>query len=140
MSFKKKLGAVALLSAIMTGVAVSPALAAEGSFSSSVTQVRAGFTSREWSDRNATADATIVTLGACKTNSGGGTPSANNLSSVEVALIKNGSIIGSKKQACGSYSFARPGAGTYKFAIVAVNGSGGTQSREFLNANVFVSY
>jgi len=140
MGMKEKLGAVALLSAMMVGVVVSPALAAEGSFTSTVHQVRSGFSSREWSDRNRTSDQTRITLSNCRTNPGGKAASPRNLNSVEVALIKNGRIIGSKKQACGTYAFPRPGAGTFKFSIVAVNNSAGSASRHFLNADVKVSY
>jgi len=142
MRIRDKIGAIALLTAVIAGTAVTPAFAAaEGSFTSSLSQAQPGFGSRTWTDKNSTTQTTTVKLTGCKVNLGGAAPGSTTLKSVGVALIKNGSIVGNISKACGTYDFGRLGAGQYYFRISDVNGTPCCDNRIFLNASsVVVTY
>ena len=140
MRIKSKLSAILLTSAVLVGTVAGPAFAAaEGTFTSSTTQVQPGFGSRTWVDKNLTNQSTTVKLTNCKVNVGGGAPGSTPLTSVGVALIKNGAIVGNISQACGTYSFGDVPAGTYYFKISDINGTG-VGGRIFLNSTVVVTY
>lgn len=56
---------------LLAMVAGLPALAlAEGGWDSSLTNVRSGFTSRQWTDRNADANSTTSTISGCSRDDG----------------------------------------------------------------------
>lgn len=95
-------------------------MAAEGTINTSMTQVQPGFQSRTWADRNSTADATTVTLSACRVNRGGGAAGSVALRSVGLAMFQDEVIVGNIVKACGVYNFGRTPAGNYYFRITEV--------------------
>lgn len=78
MSTRSRGGTIAIAVALMVGL-LAPAASAEGSFDSDMTSVLTGFSSRTWSDRNADAAATRITLRGCTHDWAPGAPKSAEL-------------------------------------------------------------
>lgn len=123
------------------------AYAAEGSFTSYLTQVQPGFQSRTWTDNGSTSDSTSITLSGCAVNKAGAAYGSTSLSSVEITLYSNTGWFGTPRKlkslskACGTYSFGNYGSGSYWFVVSKINGNSSANRTIFLNAStVRVSY
>lgn len=138
---KTKISSVALLTAALV-LGVGTAAHAEGSYTSSMTQVQPTFWSRSWTDNNRDSSHTIVKLTHCKVNLGGKNPGSTALKSVTLEFSNAEGYSKTVTHACGTYDFGRPPrAATYgSFFVQAINGQTQAGAKIFLNADVSVSY
>lgn len=125
-------------------VGVTPAHA-EGNFTSKLVQVQPEFNSRIWTDRANDSSNTVVVLTNCKVNKSGAAPGTTPLGQVRVTLVKatsstHGTVVATKKQACGVCNFGVQPKGDYVFQIYSINENYVKNRQTFLNADVKVYY
>lgn len=129
-SVSRKLAVVMLFGSLVLGFA--GIASAEGSFSSAMSRVLTGYSSRTWVDKDLDATSTRIGLAVCRNaySNAGVTPTLQ-LSQVRSLLPDINK--GSKTYNCGSRGgyvnqyWGDVPAGTYRFTLVAVNGSAGYQ-------------
>jgi hypothetical protein len=122
----RRVFAAASMAACGLGMFAVPAHA-EGSWSSSVTDVRQGFESRRWDDRNSDGASTLVQFSNCTYKFAGGAKSGDHIAVELWRAIDNwpDSSKGSKTLYCNSSATGNWGdvqSSTYYFAIGPVNG------------------
>jgi hypothetical protein len=131
---------IAISLAIASGVllASSPAMA-EGTWSSYLSSVGTGFSSRTWSDNALDQVATTVKLSGCSMNTGGTFSSATLNLYREYGILPDISM-GSISNACNTSNWGQAlGADTYHFTIDKINGSTSSTPR-FSATSVVTNY
>lgn len=122
---KKHKMTMATVASLATLAIASPA-AAEGSWSSSITDALTGFNSRTWADNNNDANATKITFKNCTHNWGSATPK-----SAEVQLTRQTPWYqpddnrGRKTLNCGTSAtgdWGRQSSGSFHFTITKIGG------------------
>lgn len=123
---KTRVAAGVMLASI--GIA-GPALAAEGSWTSSMSGVLTYFDSRTWTDHNSTTNSTNITLGYCYDDRG---PSSPYTTSTQLQLTKEAPWYlpdenrGRKNFACDgrmyTNAWGQQPSGNYHFTVQLING------------------
>ena len=120
----KKNHKLAISLAVLAGVLIvsNPAMA-EGSWTSYLSSVGVGFSSRTWSDNALDQVATTIKLSGCSMNTGG-TFSSTNLNLYREYGILPDISMGSISNGCSTSSWGQAlGADMYHFTIDKINGS-----------------
>ncbi|AGW41804.1 hypothetical protein O159_17660 [Leifsonia xyli subsp. cynodontis DSM 46306] len=120
----------------------------EGCWFSKLSQVQPTFVSRIWIDKGLTRNSTVVFLGGCKANSGGGTPVAAKVKSITLTLQSLGDdqpaplwhdFKSVRLPGCGTFDFGRAvtqrGDDTWRFQVSAINRENGPGRNWFLDAS-----
>lgn len=121
---KHKIPSLAVAASLPLALFTAPIALAEGSFSSTMANVAAGFDSREWQDKDSDTKGTSVSLRQCTTS--------NGQNSFKITLYKGKGLFSESRggvtyHCAGNtwqdYNWGRQAAGTYHFQVTLVGGS-----------------